>query len=263
MLRAFVITSVMFASGVTSVAYAQGSLDIKKAKEALDLISETAERICYIVPLNGETQSSEVQGQIGAELSVLLSKLVRAGVSAAGKITKDEYTNLSQKDLPPIVLKHQDCRLKVFESLRTTLLVIPPGSTTSYPQTPENNISGRYYGVVGSDAVTTLQGRFPRYARLELEIRVGSDGSVGGQIAATSDQGNRSGPIQGKITGDKVRIEARSYSDDPNYSVFEGRVTGNTIKDVVSNFGPEAAQIRALYGNRGLPLPQIVFEISK
>ena len=49
------------------------------APQALDLITATADRICNVVSTKGEAESSEVKGQVKAQLSGLAAKLADVG----------------------------------------------------------------------------------------------------------------------------------------------------------------------------------------
>jgi hypothetical protein len=50
-------------------------------QKALDLITNTADKICNVVSVRGEAKSSEVKGNVTAQLNGLASKLADIGVS--------------------------------------------------------------------------------------------------------------------------------------------------------------------------------------
>jgi hypothetical protein len=104
---------------LVSVAFAQNTLDAQK--QALDLITSTADRICNVVSAKGEAQSSEVQGNIKAQLSGLASKLADAGVSGSGQITSAQYQNVLRQDLASTLRDNAACKLKVFDTMHKTL----------------------------------------------------------------------------------------------------------------------------------------------
>ena len=100
-------------------AYAEEA-DIEKIK--LDLITETADKICNAVSIDGSTTSKEVKGEINAQLSGLASKLASAGVSGTGSLNTETYHNVLQKDLAEVLKDNSSCKLKVFDALQSKLL---------------------------------------------------------------------------------------------------------------------------------------------
>jgi hypothetical protein len=105
---------------IAGLAHAQNSLDAKE--QALALITRTADKICNVVETGGSTQSSEVRGEVRTELRGLASRLLDAGISGSGKITSSEYRGVLQNELAATLGRNADCKFKVFESLRDTLI---------------------------------------------------------------------------------------------------------------------------------------------
>jgi len=102
--------------------------------QALDLITNTADKICNVVTTKGETESTQVNGQVKAELSGLASRLANVGISGSGSITHDQYQNVLRQDLAATLHDNAKCKLKVFEDLQVKL--IPEASTERTPTPP-------------------------------------------------------------------------------------------------------------------------------
>ena len=90
--------------------------------QALDLITQTADRICNVVSTKGEAESSDVKGQVQAQLSGLAAKLANVGVSGTGSINNEQYQNVLRQDLASTLHDNAECKLKVFQTLETKLL---------------------------------------------------------------------------------------------------------------------------------------------
>jgi hypothetical protein len=102
------------------------------APQALDLITATADRICNVVSTKGEAESSEVKGQVKAQLSGLAAKLADVGVSGSGSINNAQYQNVLRQDLASALQSNASCKLKVFDALQAKLLssATPPQVST-------------------------------------------------------------------------------------------------------------------------------------
>jgi len=61
--------------------------------------SHGRDKICNVVSLQGEIESSEVKGQVKAQLSGLAAKLADVGVSGTGSINNEQYQNVLRQDL--------------------------------------------------------------------------------------------------------------------------------------------------------------------
>jgi hypothetical protein len=110
-------------AGIAAIAFFDAadaaSLD---APQALELITKTADSICNVVSTKGEAESSEVKGEVKAQLSGLAAKLADVGVSGSGAIKSDRYQNVLRQDLASTLHDNTSCRLKVFDALQTKLL---------------------------------------------------------------------------------------------------------------------------------------------
>lgn len=119
-------------------AYAQGNLDAQW--QALEVITNTADRICNVVTTRGETESSEIQGNIRAQLTGLAARLSDTGLSGTGRITSTQYQNVLQNELAVTLRNNAECKLRVFETLHRTLLGQSPSGepalATTRPSEP-------------------------------------------------------------------------------------------------------------------------------
>jgi hypothetical protein len=107
------------AGGLAQRAHPQ-SLDAQG--RALDLITSTADRICSIVKLAGNSQSLKVKGDVKAQLSGLIKTLADVGISGAADFSTDEYEGLLQGDLATAVAHNEECKLKVFDKLQEKMI---------------------------------------------------------------------------------------------------------------------------------------------
>jgi hypothetical protein len=109
--------------------------------QALNLITQTADRICNVVSTKGEVESSDVKGQVQAQLSGLAAKLASVGVSGTGSINNEQYQNVLRQDLASTLHDNTECKLKVFQTLEAKLLpetsqaVSPPHQANPAPTT--------------------------------------------------------------------------------------------------------------------------------
>lgn len=120
-------------------------------QKALDLITNTADKICNVVSTKGEANTSEVKGNVTAQLRGLASKLADVGVSGTGSITSGQYESVLRSDLAATLKDNAACKLKVFDTLQDKLLgsgsapaPITQGAGMSGPSgnRPQVNISG-------------------------------------------------------------------------------------------------------------------------
>jgi hypothetical protein len=127
-------------AGIAAIAFVgvahAASLD---AAEALDLITKTADRICNIVSTKGEAESSEVKGEVKAQLNGLAAKLADAGISGSGIIKSDKYQNVLRQDLASTLHDNASCKLMVFGTLQAKLLSSPAPPKQSRRQLQESH----------------------------------------------------------------------------------------------------------------------------
>jgi len=119
---AFVIAIV---AGLSAPGFANAeTLDAQQ--KAIELIESAADRICNVVSTKGEAKSSEVKGNVNAQLSGLASKLVDVGVSGAGSINSEDYQSVLRQDLAATLKDNAACKLKVFDTLQSKLFSPAP-----------------------------------------------------------------------------------------------------------------------------------------
>jgi hypothetical protein len=99
------------------------------------------------VSTSGQADSSEVNGNVTAQLRGLASKLADLGVSGTGRISSEQYQNVLRSDLAATLKDNAACKLKVFETLQTKFL--------SSESSPPLNITGRWRDV--SDPTSVAQ----------------------------------------------------------------------------------------------------------
>jgi hypothetical protein len=90
--------------------------------KALDLITTTADRICNIVRLAGNSQSLKVTGDVKAQLSGLIKQLADIGISGAADFTTDQYEGVLRADLAASVERNAECKFKIFDKLQEKMI---------------------------------------------------------------------------------------------------------------------------------------------
>jgi hypothetical protein len=166
MLRAAIlIISVPFA------AHAQTNDDPAKA---LQLITDTADRICNVVASSGRSDTSEVQGQVKAELGGLASRLANVGISGSGKLDNENYQNVLRQDLATTLRDNAACKLKVFDTLQSRLLPNAPSAGPSRrpaPETSPDPVLGRK-NTPGTDWFAGTWARIPDDGECGFQIQI-------------------------------------------------------------------------------------------
>jgi hypothetical protein len=110
---------IVAASASSSAVYSADDLALQRA---LGMIEHTADGICGEASTKGEARSSEIRGNVQAQLRGLVSKLAGIGISGLGEITSEEYQNVLREDLAANLRDIRACRLRIFESLKDALL---------------------------------------------------------------------------------------------------------------------------------------------
>lgn len=106
--------------------------------EAIALIVDTADRICGNIAREGGGSSASLEGEVGAEVSGLLGKLVDLGVSGTGGIESDEYYNVLREELGPEIRDTRRCREKIWDDMNAKL---GPAATRRPETRPAGNSS--------------------------------------------------------------------------------------------------------------------------
>jgi WD40 repeat protein len=130
--RTFLLVLVITATPATHDIARAESLEAQQ--KAIDLITNTADKICNVVSTRGEAESSEIKGEVKAQLSGLAAKLADAGISGSGGINNDQYQSVLRKDLPTALQNNAICKLKVFDTLQNKLLETRPAQPAPVPQ---------------------------------------------------------------------------------------------------------------------------------
>ena len=112
---------------VSALAVPSPSLALTSEEErAVDLAARPAERMCTTVSMRGEAESSQVKGEIKAELQGLASKLADAGIAGSGELTSENYVNVLRSDLSKNIIDSNACRVRVLELLLQKVSIKPP-----------------------------------------------------------------------------------------------------------------------------------------
>ena len=130
--RTFLLVLVIAAAPATHDMTRADSLEAQQ--KALELITNTADRICYIVSTTGDANSVEAQGHVTAQLNGLASKLADIGVSGSGGFNNETYKNVLRQDLASTLNNSVACKLKVFDTLQNKLLETRPAQPAPVPQ---------------------------------------------------------------------------------------------------------------------------------
>jgi hypothetical protein len=130
--RTFLLVLVIATTPATHDIARAESLEAEQ--KALDLITNTADKICNVVSTRGEAESSEVKGEIKAQLKGLAAKLADAGISGTGSIINEQYQSVLREDLPTALRDSAACKLKVFDTLQNKLLQTRPAHPTAAGQ---------------------------------------------------------------------------------------------------------------------------------
>jgi hypothetical protein len=98
--------------------------DLEQNRRAVGLLDETADRICYVIPLTGsaKTISLRLQNNLPGKLQRLSEDLAKLGVFGSFSYTSVKYTGVLQKDLSQTLVHSIDCKLKVTAALQDKLL---------------------------------------------------------------------------------------------------------------------------------------------
>lgn len=93
-----------------------------------DEVNNFAEQFCGRYSLEGEDSGFEFTGEAEADLSGFLSRLVDAGISGGVNFSASEYIGVLRSDLAKELRSVRDCKVMLWQDLRTLLLPVHPGS---------------------------------------------------------------------------------------------------------------------------------------
>ncbi|CAN7354081.1 hypothetical protein [Neorhizobium sp. LjRoot104] len=94
----------------------------KAATAAVQIISEYADRICGVMPVNGETSNLTLDGETEAKLNGLVSKLADLGIKGTAKYEFKNFKNVLQADLPKLIEKQVECKSAVSDKMSGAIL---------------------------------------------------------------------------------------------------------------------------------------------
>ena len=110
-----------FAIVAASEAQAQSQTIDAQAK-ALDLITKTADSVCSIVTLAGNSQNLKVKGEVKAQLNGLIKQLADLGISGDADFNSDKYEGLIRTDLAAAIQNNAQCKFNVFDKLQAKMI---------------------------------------------------------------------------------------------------------------------------------------------
>lgn len=126
--RSFVIS---FAICIKATSFSYASENLNANKQALDMIADFADNFCKEVPLKGTSHSLELSGKAKADLNNLIGKIADLGIEGAGKYQQSKYLGLLQKDLVDGYKSNTNCRLHIWDDLKSKLITSHPDQTKS------------------------------------------------------------------------------------------------------------------------------------
>jgi hypothetical protein len=87
-----------------------------QSSDCLSKTADFAERICGEIQRSGNRQVVEANGQLKAEVSGIVRRIVgEAGGSANGKFLRETYENVLQQDLGKEIFSVRECRMKMVD----------------------------------------------------------------------------------------------------------------------------------------------------
>jgi hypothetical protein len=105
-----------------STSLLAGLSEADELRENVDLITETADKLCYTVQQEGSQSQVKISGDIDAELSKFLKKLADIGGKVAVEYSKEDYIGLARDQLGQALKNSADCKKDVFDKLYTLYL---------------------------------------------------------------------------------------------------------------------------------------------
>jgi hypothetical protein len=97
--------------------------DLDAQTRALKVIGDFATETCgTAVPTEGSSRKLELSGDAKAQLDGVISKVINAGISGAGKYQQQEYKNVLQEQLAQVLGQGANCRLDVFKLLQEKMI---------------------------------------------------------------------------------------------------------------------------------------------
>lgn len=156
--------------------------------QQIELIKNTAASICDVVnEAKGKKSDIQIKGDVKAQLSGLIGKVVDIGAGGAGTITQNEFEGLSQDATATALIGAQGCRERVFNKM--------------------------------FDKLTTIEDKLPKQKATVIEMP--SSRFVHGERVAMAT-GNVAA-----LYGTDVLMNAPPFQSGPNAAEFEVRATAS------------------------------------
>lgn len=162
MMLSRILSPVFLASLTISNPGLAQNIDLQR--QTLQMITSTADSICNIVTSSGSSSSTEVQGNVRAQLEGLARRLGEAGINGSGRITSDQYQGVIREQLATTLDNNAKCKLEVFQSLRSLVISTSTASPRIFSVTRESGWRGGGYSpdLWCEALIGTLRGEHPQ-----------------------------------------------------------------------------------------------------
>lgn len=165
------------------MAIAFGIVPTTAMANCLDDVSSFAEKICGKIQIDGHSTTTEISGEIEADLSGMILKFLgKTKVSMDGKRVTEAYKNVLRNDLPKELMDIRQCRIKMVEIGRSELCKSAAAEIQNkrYVADPQDNFPGVAISypasLVEKEADTGVPRLLPllnsKEARAELEVQI-------------------------------------------------------------------------------------------
>jgi hypothetical protein len=112
--------------------------DAAARRAALKDISNTAAEICYTVEQRGSKNDAQLQGEVQAKVTGVVSKLANVEGKVAGQASAQEYQGVAQDALNTALGTSTQCRQHVFDELVARLFPAAAGTPVSPPSSRQS-----------------------------------------------------------------------------------------------------------------------------
>lgn len=93
------------------------ALTMEQKMQSLDYISRFSQSMCTQVPINGRSNSVQLNAEAKAEFNNLIKYFINLGVGVSAQASYSEYYGIMQKDLLSALKYNDACRKNYYESL--------------------------------------------------------------------------------------------------------------------------------------------------
>jgi hypothetical protein len=115
-----------------SIPGALQAQSIGPQQAALKDIRDTADDICYTIPLAGERRDVHLSGEADAQLAGVISRVANLGIKGAAQFNNEQYRGVLREQLAATVKDSSDCKRDVFKLLVDKML--PSAATPAPPE---------------------------------------------------------------------------------------------------------------------------------